>query len=231
MTQVIEEPEYNEWLARIQQSEAFDAAELSRDARRPEATRIRDRLPPFLRQVKRAEAEQRIGDQRLRVAARAWNIGDRGMVLLGPTGIGKSHAAALVFKRLLSNGYQEGGVAWEFASGLRWFSAAALAQARREHPLGRGDAPEITRASHARLLVIDDAGWDREPQAVSDVLAARYEGGRPTIITTGLTSAELAKHYGAAVVRRFVESGGGAATIVDCFAPFAEQEELERRYP
>lgn len=202
-----------------------------REERRGEAMRICERLPPFLRHVRRAEAENRIGDHRLREAARAWRMGDRGMILLGPTGVGKSHAAALVFKRLLGNGYTKGGAEWDFAIGLRWFSASALAQARREHPLGRGDAPEITTASHARLLVIDDAGWDREPQAISDVLAARYESGRPTIITTGLTSAELAKHYGAAVVRRFVESGGGAATIVDCFAPFGDQAEQERRYP
>jgi len=203
-----------------------------RDGRTPSAQRIRDRLPAFLRHTRPAELEQRISDHRLRERARAWRVGGKGVLFLGPTGVGKSHAAALVFRRVLGDGWRSGGAAWEFALGLRWFSAAALSQARREHPLGHGDAPEITRAGAATLLVIDDAGWDRDPSAVSDVLAERYERARPTLITSGLKSDELIKHYEAAVVRRFVESGGGSAAVVDCFAAFPTPENhADQRYP
>lgn len=204
--------------------------DIERELRTPAAQEIRDRLPAFLRHVKRFDLENRVRDARLLESVRAWRVGDPGMLLHGPTGIGKSSAAAILFLRLVGNGWRNGGDAWYFARGLRWYSAAALSQARREHPLGQGDAPEITRAESARLLVIDDAGWDRDTAAVSDVLAARYEKSLPTVVTTGLTAVELSKHYGAAVVRRFVEAGGGAATIVDCFVP-SEQDESERRFP
>lgn len=194
-----------------------DTTQRECDERTPEAERIRDRMPAFVRDAKTGDLERRIRHDALRERARAWRVGGRGMLFVGPTGVGKSSAAALVFRRALGTGWRDGGMAWDFAQGLRWFSAAALSQARREHPLGHGEAPELVRAEYATLLVIDDAGWDRDPLAVSDVLAARYERQKPTIITSGQTVEELERHYGAAVLRRFTEVGGGAATILDCF--------------
>jgi hypothetical protein len=187
--------------------------------RRAEAVRILERLPDFLRPRDASELTRRVTDVRLLDRSRAWRVGDRGLVFAGPTGIGKSSAAAHLFRRLLGVGWRSGGAAWEFARGLRWFSAAKLSQARREHPLGHGEAPELVRATWATLLFVDDAGWDRDPLGFSEVMAARYERGVPTVVTTGLTLDELERHYEAPVTRRITESGGGAATLVDCFAP------------
>jgi DNA replication protein DnaC len=191
-----------------------------RALRTPRATEIRDRLPSFLRKVKPADLERFVGDHRLRDHVRGWRVGQPGLLLLGKSGVGKSAAAGMLFRRLLGTGWRHGGKEWEYAQRLRWFSAAALSQARREHPLGQGEAREISQATHASLLVIDDAGWDNDTQAVAEVLAARYEKELPTVMTSGCTVDELSKHYSAAVMRRFAESGGTSATVVDCFAAF-----------
>lgn len=187
-----------------------------REQRKAAARRILERLPAFVRDKR---LSQWIRDDRLGESAAAWRWGGPSMIFLGKTGIGKSSAAAALMVRLLVQGWREGERAWEAAQWLQWFSAEDLGRARREHPLGRGDAPELYEAEGASLLVIDDAGWDREPDCVSSVLAKRYERGLPTIVTSGKTLTELSAHYGAAVVRRVVDSGGRRAKLVDCFAP------------
>jgi hypothetical protein len=187
-----------------------------REERRIEARKILHRLPEFARA---GGIGHRVHDARLRESVAAWGWGAPGLMLLGPTGIGKSSAAAALLVRLLVQGWRDGGARWDAARWIRWFSADDLSRARREHPLGRGDAPELYDAEGASLLVIDDAGWDREPDCVSSVLAKRYERKLPTIITSGRTIEELSVHYGAAVIRRIVDSGGQRAKLVSCFAP------------
>jgi len=180
------------------------------------------RLPRFLRHETSLSLEARVSSQQLREAANWWHWNRGNLVLMGPSGCGKSTAAAIVVRRMVDRGVAEGGFCWTDALGIWWFAAGELERARREHPLGQGEAPEVVKACSARLLVIDDAGWDRDPAPVSHVLDQRMQSARPTIITTGLTPGELSGHYGAAVIRRIVEAGGRKARVVDCFAPEVE---------
>ena len=184
-------------------------------ARHTEAREIRDRLPRFLRGGTSAELAARIPDHRLLSCAKSWRAGNA--IFCGPTGCGKTTAAAYLFRRLLALGVNAGGDAWELAQRMHWFSAVDLARARRGHPLGHGDPPEVTSASSARLLFLDDAGWETDVTEVSTVLGDRYELGWPTIITTGKTPAELSAQYSAAVVRRARRSGGTREILIDCF--------------
>lgn len=208
-----------------------DDLNAERRARMQAAARVRDRLPGFLRHAKGQDMLARVAVDVLKQTASAWRWGAGGLVFLGMTRIGKSTVAAWLFRRLLHEGWNRGGSDWELAQRLRWYSAEALCQARKEHPLGHGEAPEIVHANAASLLVIDDAGWDRDPTAVSSVLAARYEKGLPTLITSGKTLEELNQHYGAAVVRRIMESGGKRAVVVDCFPPPAPPKQAELPLP
>lgn len=197
--------------------EEFDA-EAARQ-RSVDAREVRDRLPPFVRSGNAAELAERIGIPALLSVAKTWQWGDGNVLLCGPTRVGKSTAAAYLFRRLLGEAVRNGGAAWELAQWMRWFSAEDLSTARKGHPLGLGDPPELIAACNARLLFLDDAGWDTDVTEVCSVLASRYERGWPTVITTGKTRDELTAHYGAAVVRRIREAGGKRATVIDCFAP------------
>jgi DNA replication protein DnaC len=196
--------------------EGYDAAEAARE-RHAEAREVRDRLPPFLRTGTAAELEARIRSKAALAVAKSWHWGDGNVLMCGATREGKTTAAAFLFRRLLSEAVKHGGEAWDLAKWMRWFGAEELSIARKNHSLGHGDPPELVQACNARLLVLDDAGWDRDPADVCSVLNARYERQYPTIITTGKNRAELTAHYGAAVVRRMREVGGQRATVVDCF--------------
>lgn len=185
--------------------------------RQAEAQRLLDRLPLILRHAKRAELEGRVNDQRLLVAVRAWHWGAGNLLLLGDSDSGKSVAAGILYRSLLARAVVSGGNDWDRVQSMYWFGAERLDGARRTHGAGRGDAPEIIDACNARLLFLDDAGWDESPRAVSEVLDVRYDRGWPTVITSGKTAVELYKHYGDAVARRMVDAGGKRSTIVDCF--------------
>lgn len=191
------------------------------EQRRERSAQIRRRLPEMMWRdgplpVQPDEVLSRVKDQRIVAAVRAARWGGPGLVLLGATGSGKSSAAAWLFRRLLWEGVHGSEALWARAQCLRWFNADELALARGHHRMGQGEAPEIIKAAAASFLVIDDAGWDRDPAAVSEVLRQRYEGMRPTVITSGMTRKELVLRYGDAVMRRLVEEGGRRSVLVDC---------------
>lgn len=224
MTQPFHADDYERVLTEMRNAPSLP--DLEQEKRASESGEIRSRIPGFLRGPKGSELLERVSAKPLKQSVSAWRIGAASLVLLGATKIGKTTAAGWLFRRLVFEGVKHGGSAWDFARRLAWFDAEELSRSRREHPLGKGDAREIVEASTASLLFLDDAGWDRDPEAVSVVLNARYKAELPTLVTSGKTTDELTAHYGAAVVRRMLESGGKRATVVDCFPKPGEQGRL-----
>lgn len=204
----------NEALAALTVLPDEDIEAIERRERNEAASTIRERLPAFVRTAPAHELAARVVPV-LRKPVAGWSPDVGSLLILGPTRCGKSSASGFAFRRLLHAGVMFGGDAWRRAQGLHWYPATELEEARRQHPLGKGDAPEIIAASYAALLVIDDAGWDRDQAAVSHVIAARYENCLPTLVTSALTQFQLTTHYGAAVVRKLCEAGGGRATIAN----------------
>lgn len=97
--------------------------------------------------------------------------------------------------------------------------AAALAAARRCHPLGEGEPKLLVDAPEAALLLLDDLGQDeRRDNVMMDVLDARYDAGLPTVCTSGFTLEQLSERYGQALVRRITETNG-KGRIVNLFKP------------
>jgi DNA replication protein DnaC len=132
----------------------------------------------------------------------------RTALLLGPSGVGKSTTMALALKRACRQPRLFSAV---------WFYARALAQAQRQYPLGRGDCPEVERATECGLLILDDLGLERDPAELVDVVHARYEQGRPTWTSSGLSMPELRERYGEAFVRRLVEGREQPGRVVSVF--------------
>ncbi len=127
------------------------------------------------------------------------------VTLLGPAASGKSSLAVALAS------------AWTAVNALPsvFVAAADLGIARQQHGLGAGEAALVRQAMRAALIILDDLGVEPEvgAPAIAHVLHHRYDGERPTIVTTGLTVEQLAKHYGAGVARRLLETAGGAVVL------------------
>lgn len=175
-----------------------------------------------------------LASPRLRDFASTYRPAEHGGALItGPTGIGKSvTAVALLLRPLLRaaaaravdrlcftdrRGPNPGAcvAATPRAHGFLFVRAADLDSARRQHPLGEGEAPLVTAAIDAELLALDDVGHERDFAAVWDVVAGRYDRAAPTVATSGWPLAKLAEKYGAAAVRRLTEAGAHKGAVVE----------------
>lgn len=125
------------------------------------------------------------------------------LAFLGPTGLGKSTAAALAayeFARAWPwNGGAGGGPQRE---PLVWLNAEDIACLQSWFNDGKRQYDE---ALHAKLLVIDDAGHEASRPAIAaltDLLQRRMDAKRATVLSTNLRGSGFAMRYGAPVVDR-----------------------------
>lgn len=183
-----------------------------------EAHALLARLPENIRDATRGELEERISQPSLLEASRSWAWPEGNLVLIGHSEIGKTTTVGIVARRVIAQGVKNGGDDWERAKSLQWFRAAELETVRQVHPLGAGDPPKLVAACRASILILDDAGHDRDTGMVREVLAERCQRRRcRTLTTAGLTLEQLEEHYSAAVLRRLLVVDGRRPVIVDCF--------------
>lgn len=135
-----------------------------------------------------------------------------GAVFLGPSGVGKSSAAAYAVQRWRA----KVGPTLALRERVFWLDALEATDAEKRYRLGSGDPEHLSDAYTAEWLVLDDIGTTTSPTLVQLVLARRYQAGLPTIATTGLTRDEFTSHVGAATARRVLEFGGIKGVFVDC---------------
>ncbi len=128
----------------------------------------------------------------------------RRVVLVGPTGAGKTSLAVAMFRAWLEQRVPLGERVSEADGQSLFVSAFKLNKARAQHPLGQGEAPLIERACNATLVVIDDLGAETglRDDGVREVLHTRHEDARATWVTTFLTPPQTAAKYGGGIARR-----------------------------
>lgn len=110
---------------------------------------------------------------------------NRGLIFTGPPGTGKTFLAACIANELLAQ-----GVPLIVTSILRLTAAGGpfsqSADAIREL---------TTRMNHARLLVLDDLGTERDSEykaeQVFEIIDSRYSARKPMIITTNLSIQQM----------------------------------------
>jgi len=142
-------------------------------------------------------------------ATTKWLCGhcEGGLVMLGPTGCGKSTAMLASLRgayRAALNGTSP-------APTFMWTTEAALCSASRQWPLGRGEPPLYDRCRATDVVVVDECGVG-EKGTLFELVNDRYERGKATSLTSGLTVEGFVARYGAALWRRLTELG----TVVDC---------------
>lgn len=221
----------DDWLERLRAAVArLEQIELERaQKRRAEQIATMFRGGPGAMARLEREALMKLVPPKVRKIADEYEREEGGMLVIGDTGVGKTVFVVAVFTRLLDEYTAEaadrarergdphfhGIVPAHF---LGWVRAVDLASARAQHALGAGEPPLVTHAKETLLLAIDDLGWEStRDSTVAEVIAERYDRGRPTIVTAGQTFAALAERYSEAVLRRVLESGGITGRVVDLF--------------
>lgn len=119
------------------------------------------------------------------------------LLLTGPTGVGKTHAALAIARQAAEQGY---GVIYGPAGTL-------LGRLEKEH-FGRMEGDSETLFIDCDLLILDDLGTEFTgpfyTACLYNLINSRLLGGRPTIISTNLGRAELVDRYGEQTASRIL---------------------------
>jgi DNA replication protein DnaC len=99
-----------------------------------------------------------------------WALRADNVLLIGPSGVGKSHIATALAQQLIERGVR-----------ARWMSATALVQHLQQSRQELDLMSTMTRFDKYRVMIIDDIGYvrktDAETQVLFEFIAHRYESG------------------------------------------------------
>jgi DNA replication protein DnaC len=141
-----------------------------------------------------------------------------GVILYGPNGTGKTMIANFILKELVKKGIR--CYATTFSDMIEAFTAGW-----RDDESKRWFERKFKRT---RVLLLDDLGREQRGRAglpqttFENLLRARVQAGRPTLITTNMEPDEIGTGYGAAVLSMLREQSWAQHMTGADFRPHAE---------
>ncbi len=124
--------------------------------------------------------------------------GSPNLLLMGGTGLGKTHLSSATAKKIIERGYDV-----YYVSAINMFSGFEFAQFGRSSSFVK-ESPE--RCFECDLLIVDDLGTEMTNQftvsALYNLINTRMNLGKPTIISTNLTQNELRQRYSDRIASR-----------------------------
>ena len=135
--------------------------------------------------------------KKARAFADAFPVVDKGLMFIGPPGIGKTHLAISVLREVASKGVR--GVYYDTRSLLSTIKSTY-------NPVTRASEADILReVMDAELLVLDDLGAERLTDWVEEtmnlIVSTRYNERRPTIFTSNYEDIEDIENLDSLLVR------------------------------
>lgn len=124
----------------------------------------------------------------------------QGLLLTGPTGLGKTHLSTAIARQVMEKGYD-----------VYYVTATELFRTFEETRFAReGDTAPNMRPACCDLLILDDLGTEPSTQysvsCLYELLNARINREKPWIINTNLGADELQKKYQDRIVSRLFGS-------------------------
>jgi len=124
----------------------------------------------------------------------------RSLLLLGPTGTGKTHQTYGAIRDLALTGV---AATWVVTTAADMYAAL-----RPRH--GIDSEAEFRRYRDASILLLDDLGAERKPTEFTEeinfrLINWRYENHKPTLITSNLVPKEISDRLGDRVTSRLIE--------------------------
>lgn len=133
--------------------------------------------------------------------AENFSLSSRNIVMLGKTGVGKTHLSLAIANRVIDRGFD-----------VYYESIHKIMDALQKEHFSRDRVEESIsdRLYESDLLVIDDLGAEFSTQftvaALYNIVNTRLNASRPMIINTNLTIAELEERYSQRVASRIIGS-------------------------
>lgn len=136
----------------------------------------------------------------LRAYAESFDLGAENLMLVGGTGLGKTHLSTAIARRVIDRGYDV-----FYTGSIEMF--AEFEQARFGFGGEKQAANEaLSRYTDCDLLILDDLGTEHTNQFTSAclymVLNNRINLRRPTVISTNLTGKEIFEKYAERITSR-----------------------------
>ncbi len=130
--------------------------------------------------------------------ASSFSLSSPNLLLLGGTGLGKTHLSSAMAKLIIDNGYD---VLYESAPNV--FSDFELERFKDD-----GEDKKSDRYFSAELLILDDLGTENTTQyalsCLYNLINTRINKGLPTVISTNLTPDGLYKRYTDRITSRLI---------------------------
>ena len=120
--------------------------------------------------------------------AENFNGKGKGLLIVGKTGLGKTHLSLSIAKELIERGFS-----------VMYNSAPSILAALEKESFGKSDTDLMPLLTSCDLLILDDLGTeyrsDRYPTFLYEMINTRQARMLPTIINTNLDINEITEHY------------------------------------